>query len=934
MENWELDFWFGICGNGDVMGSATKDFPVLARFVNQLIKGSSPELRWTTVRLSRNPQDALGFYGYEDPDEWVWVVSLGEFQGGGLWVEGEEGEGPAFRQVTGDEARAGQIVDIRGLPARFNGRLRHALEPWIGGDLWVVKAFTWKLRGDTTRDLWGELKELGFQPEDISTVPREAEGLGMGKSISEAGLRYEGLGWEVDFPHEIMPRGELEKVQGLHEEASYRLSSLMSSMSQAELDLDGLVRTSEEFFVVNKRRCWLEKVLSSCEPEGVVACVKSFVPEVPLREPESIPADQFLQTRTVSREEARGEIELWKPPGEEELRALEVTTKAVERVTSTQVEEWVRSGRRVIQVPGKAVLTRKAGVGKRRLRAVCCGNHIPSDQVADKKSDLYAGGIDALTVRVVLAYTAQQDGWECCVVDVKTAFLYAPVRGSQEGDKEAPIIVVKPPYLLVQMGLLKPMDRWKVKRALYGLQTSPRDWSEHRDKELRSIRLEGLGGAKLHQALTDESLCFVKTKGGVTLGIMIVYVDDIALFGPKGVVDSVVAAIKQKWRLSDPSWASSPEGVTFCGMELVRASYGWRVTQRRYLQELLLRYEVEGTAQAPLPKWEEPEEEVPDAASIKKAQGITGALLWAVTRSRPDMVFVVSQMAQLSTRTPRRVFEMGLQALRYASTTLGLGLEFRKVEGPSFGEEGQLSHSRSSAALEVYADASHSPNGERSRQCVIVAWKGSILLWEATRQPFTTLSTAESELIALIHASQVGECVSPIVEELIGDDTVISLLGDNSASLASYEKGSGSWRNRHLRMRAGAGREKVAAGVLFPSHVPGHLQVADIGTKPLPAHKLLGLLAIVNVRVPLNATVPPTGAKFFARLGRMSQEDQQVRFLQQRLCFWLCWPSCRWRSLVGCCLVVYLEWQLEEPHQCPGNPPTTFSFNGRFGGPS
>ena len=215
---------------------------------------------------------------------------------------------------------------------------------------------------------------------------------------------------------------------------------------------------------------------------------------------------------------------------------------------------------------------------------------------------------------------------------------------------------------------------------------------------------------------------------------------------------------------------------------------------------------------------------------------------------------------------------MGVQALRYASTTLDLGLEFRKVEGPSFGEEGQLSHSRSSNALEVYADASHSPNGERSRQCVIVAWKGSILLWEATRQSFTTLSTAESELIALIHASQVGECVGPIVEELVGEDVVTSLLGDNSASLASFDKGAGSWRNRHLRMRAGAGREKVAAGVLFPSHVPGHLQVADIGTKPLPAHKLLGLLAIVNVRMPLDVQIPPTAAKFFARIGRLSPE--------------------------------------------------------------
>ena len=59
------------------------------------------------------------------------------------------------------------------------------------------------------------------------------------------------------------------------------------------------------------------------------------------------------------------------------------------------------------------------------------------------------------------------------------------------------------------------------------------------------------------------------------------------------------------------------------------------------------------------------------------------------------------------------------------------------------------------------------------------------------------------------------------------------------------------------------------------SHVPGHLQVADVGTKPLPAHKLLGL-SIVNVRMPLETRVPPTAAKFFARIGRMSPESATV----------------------------------------------------------
>ena len=880
-----------------------RELPVLREFLGKMVENCAPDMDWTTLLLIRNGQGLLRIPEEEEPAGEVWIVSFGEFQGGGLWIEGEAGEGSVIKVLPGGVGLAGSVVGIKGLPVRFQAARRHAIESWMGGDMWVLKAF--RSRGDRRLEDAQQGKEalLGNQFEALSS--------GYSLDAGDDQLSLEESSWEVEFPHFLVTPEWKQGAVGLHEAAIFLRGKLLRELAQFELDLEGLFPVSRNLLIACLSCSWFERVLESGRMEGVAAMVRS-VSEIPLREPEPNPADQFLQTRTVSLDEARQELELWRPAAEEEILALEVTTGAVERVSSEVVEGWVNQGWKIVQVPGKAVLTRKAGVGKRRLRAVCCGNHIPSEQVTDKKADLYAGGIDALTVRVVLAFVAQQESWGACVVDVKTAFLYAPVRGSEGEGKQVPTIIVKPPHLLVQLGVMKSADRWKVKRALYGLQTSPRDWAVYRDKELRSIALETPAGARLKQGLTDESLWFVKSKEGRTLGLMIVYVDDIALFGPGKLLEDVVTELGKKWRLSEPSWASMGSSITFCGMELTQACYGWRVTQKRYLQELLGRYKVEGTATVPLAKWEEPSEEAPDLESVRRAQGITGALLWAVTRSRPDMAFVVSRMAQLSTKCPQRVFEMGIQALRYATTTLDLGLEFRKQQGPSFGHEGQLSHSRASSALEVYADASHSPNGERSLQCVIVAWKGCLLLWEATRQAFTTLSTAESELVGMIHAAQVGECVSPIIEELVEDDIVVSLLGDNMAALAAYEQGGSSWRNRHLRMRANAGREKVAAGALFPSFVPGHLQVADVGTKPLPASKLLGLLSIVNVRLPLEAADDSASAAILARIGRGNLERagnispallmaltvlSQVRGVESRSVGW--WsPSVGWYWLL------------------------------------
>ena len=48
-----------------------------------------------------------------------------------------------------------------------------------------------------------------------------------------------------------------------------------------------------------------------------------------------------------------------------------------------------------------------------------------------------------------------------------------------------------------------------------------------------------------------------------------------------------------------------------------------------------------------------------------------------------------------------------------------------------------------------------------------------------------------------------------VAEELLETSVHLVLLGDNSASVRSFEIADASWRNLHLRLRAASGREKV-----------------------------------------------------------------------------------------------------------------------------
>ena len=57
-------------------------------------------------------------------------------------------------------------------------------------------------------------------------------------------------------------------------------------------------------------------------------------------------------------------------------------------------------------------------------------------------------------------------------------------------------------------------------------------------------------------------------------------------------------------------------------------------------------------------------------------------------------------------------------------------------------------HRTWTCVLQVFTDASHAPGGARSHECTVLRCEGSTVGWVSSRQPFSTQSWCEAELLA------------------------------------------------------------------------------------------------------------------------------------------------------------------------------------------
>ena len=490
----------------------------------------------------------------------------------------------------------------------------------------------------------------------------------------------------------------------------------------------------------------------------------------------------------------------WDEAIKAELRSLDDahTWDVVERPTKTNVVscKWVFK-----------VKKNAAGeVDKYKARLVARGF---TQQLGVDYDETYAPVARLASIRLILAIAARQD-WDVDVFDFHSAFL----NGKLDDDE------------IIYMELPPGFDKdgrdlvAKLCVALYRSKQGALKWYQRLSKVL------GVLGFKRMEADWGVFVALI----GAHILILASHVDDCTITGSSdNLIKSFKAEIGSRFRITDLgpiSW--------LLGMKITRdrSARTISLSQEPYINAILARFNfVDAKPVAtpldpnvPLSESQSPRttSEVAKMRNIPYRQA-TGSLIYLVAGTRPDIAFATSYVCQYNGNPGWAHWEAVKRIYRYLlgtkSLTLTYGTETRGLVGYIDADGASQEHRHAITGFAFLID-------------------GGAILWGSRKQELVTLSTAESEYVAVTHAAKEAIWLRCLINEVfrpLQHPTI--LYGDNQAAIALTKDGSFHACTKHIDIHYHFIRFSVEQGHIRFLYCPTNSMIADTLTKALPSTK-------------------------------------------------------------------------------------------------
>ena len=425
--------------------------------------------------------------------------------------------------------------------------------------------------------------------------------------------------------------------------------------------------------------------------------------------------------------------------------------------------------------------------------------------------DTFAPVARLSSIRTVLAIAAAQN-LEIHQIDIKGAYLNGELT-----DDEV-IYMKQPPGYPVSPNSNEVL---RLLKTLYGLKQAGRRWYQ------RLVRImESLGFKRCD---VDQAV-FYRRKGS-TLIIVLVHVDDCTIAGTSITLilrfKTEIAKFVAITDLGELNWILGIE------VKRIRENRTIHLSQKSYIESMLRRYSFDDLKPVSLPM--ETSIRLTSAQSPTTTQQIAhmrnipyqeavGSLIYASLGTRPDITYAVQTVSCFSKNPGQAHWEAVKRIFRYLKGTKELWLSYG-------GEEKEL---------RGYADADGSMAEDRHAiSGYAFLLHGGAVSWAAKRQEIVSLSTTESEYVAVTHASKEALWLRSLITQLF-DVTLdpTTLFSDNQSAIALTKDHQYHPRTKHIDIRFHFIRWIIENGFIRLIYCPTDDMLADTLTKALPSPKV------------------------------------------------------------------------------------------------